>query len=141
MNRRFNDVFRGGNGEEASWGHHTWTPPVDTYEAEDALVLIADWPGVSKDDVGIKIYQHTLALKGQRTRNAEVKEDRDHRVERAYGPFQRSLMLPRQVDQEQVQATDYDGVFELRLPVVGATVDRAQRLSARRWTFVCLLHP
>jgi HSP20 family molecular chaperone IbpA len=42
MNRRFNDVFRGGNGEEASWGHHTWTPPVDTYEAEDALVLIAD---------------------------------------------------------------------------------------------------
>jgi HSP20 family protein len=116
MNRRFNEVFRGGNGEEASRGHHTWVPPVDIYEADEALVLIVDLPGVSKDDVGIEMHQHTLTLKGQRTPHAEVTEDRYHRVERAYGPFQRSFMLPTQVDQEKVQATYHDGVLELRLP-------------------------
>jgi HSP20 family protein len=45
-----------------------------------------------------------------------VTEDHYHRVERAYGPFQRSFVLPTMVDQEHVQATYHDGVLELRLP-------------------------
>src|SRR5688572_19846820 len=48
MNRRFNDAFRGGNGEETSVGQHQWSPPVDIYETEDALILDVDLPGVSK---------------------------------------------------------------------------------------------
>jgi HSP20 family protein len=75
---------------------------------------------VSKEDVSIEMHQHTLTLKGQRTRNAEVPDDRYHRVERAYGTFQRAFTLPMQVDQEKVQATYHDGVLELRLPKVEA---------------------
>jgi HSP20 family protein len=120
MNRRFNEAFRGGTGEEASWGHHIWTPPVDIYETEDAIVLTVDLPGVSKEDVSIEMHQQTLTVKGQRTHNPEVPDDRYHRVERAYGPFQRAFTLPMQVDQEQVQATYHDGVLELRLPKVAA---------------------
>jgi HSP20 family protein len=45
-----------------------------------------------------------------------VKEENYHRVERAYGTFQRSFVLPTLVDQEHVQATYKDGVLELRLP-------------------------
>jgi HSP20 family protein len=120
MNRRFNEAFRGGNGEEASWGSHTWTPPVDIHETEEALVLTVDLPGVSKEEVSIEIHQHTLTLKGRRTPNAEVPDDRYHRVERAYGTFQRAFTLPMQVDQDKVQATYHDGVLELRLPKVEA---------------------
>src|SRR5919109_3812616 len=116
MNRMFNEFFRSGNGEEASWGLHTWTPPVDIYETDDALVLKAELPGVSKDDVSIEMHQNTLILRGQRKHEAEVKEDRYHRVERAYGTFQRSFVLPTLVDQEHVQASYTDGVLELRLP-------------------------
>ena len=116
MNRMFNQFFRGGNGEEAGWGVRTWTPPVDIYETDDALVLKAELPGVSKDDVSIEIHQNTLILRGQRRPDAEVREDRYHRAERAYGPFQRSFLLPTLVDQEHVQATYKDGVLELRLP-------------------------
>jgi len=46
----------------------------------------------------------------------EVQENRYHRVERAYGAFQRSFVLPTMVDQEQVQATYHDGILELHLP-------------------------
>ena len=116
MNRMFNQFFRGGNGEEAGWGLRTWTPPVDIYETNDALVLKAELPGVSKDDVSIEVHQNTLILRGQRKHETEVKEEHYHRVERAYGTFQRSFMLPTQVDQEKVQATYHDGVLELRLP-------------------------
>jgi HSP20 family protein len=116
MNRMFDQFFRGGTGEEAGWGVRTWAPPVDIYEIDDALILKAELPGVSKDDVSIEIHQNTLILRGQRKHEAEVKEEQYHRVERAYGTFQRSFMLPTLVDQERVQATYKDGVLELRLP-------------------------
>jgi HSP20 family protein len=116
MNRLFEQFFRGGTGEEAGWGVRTWAPPVDIYETDDALILKAELPGVSKDDVSVEIHQNTLILRGHRKHEAEVKEDRYHRVERAYGPFQRSFVLPTLVDQEHVQATYKDGVLELRLP-------------------------
>ena len=120
MNRRFDQAFRGGTGEEASWGQRTWSPPVDIYETPDALILSVDLPGVSKEGVSIEIHQNTLILKGQRPQNTEVKDDRYHRVERAYGPFQRTFMLPMQVDQEKVQAMYHDGVLELHLPKLEA---------------------
>jgi HSP20 family protein len=116
MNRLFNQFFPGGTGEEAGWGARTWAPPVDIYETDEALILKAELPGVSKDDVHVEIHQNTLILRGQRKPEAEVKEDRYHRVERAYGTFQRSFVLPTLVDQEHVQATYKDGVLELRLP-------------------------
>jgi HSP20 family protein len=116
MNRMFNQFFRGGAGEEGSWGQYTWTPPVDIYETDDALVFQADLPGVAKDEVSIEVHNNTLSLRGERKRGAEGQADRYHRVERAYGPFQRSFVLPTMVDQEKVQATYHDGILELRLP-------------------------
>jgi HSP20 family protein len=116
MNRLFDQFFRGGTSEEAGGGARAWTPLVDIYETDDALILKAELPGVSKDDVSIEIHNNTLVLRGRRKHEAEVKEDHYHRVERAYGTFQRSFMLPTLVDQEHVQATYQDGVLELRLP-------------------------
>jgi HSP20 family protein len=115
MNRMFNQFFRGG-GEEGSWGHSTWTPPVDIYETDDALVFQADLPGVDKDEVSIEVHNNTLILRGERKHDAAVTEDNYHRVERAYGPFQRSFVLPTMVDQEKVQASYHEGMLELRLP-------------------------
>ena len=116
MNRIFNEFFRGGNGEEAGSGLSTWTPPVDIHETDDALVIKAELPGISKDDVSIDVHQNTLTLRGQRKHEAEVKQDNYHRMERAYGTFQRSFVLPTMIDQEKVQATFKDGVPELHLP-------------------------
>jgi HSP20 family protein len=116
MNCMFNEFFHSGTGEEARSRISTWTPSVDIYETDDALVIKAELPGVSKDDVNVEVHQNTLTLRGQRKHEAEVKQDKYHRVERSYGTFQRSFVLPTMVDQEKVQATFKDGVLELHLP-------------------------
>src|SRR5918998_4047199 len=116
MNRMFHEFFRGGTGGDQGWASGAWTPPVDIYETDDALVLTAMLPGVSKDDVSIEIHNNTLILRGERKHEAEVKEGDYYRAERAYGTFQRSFVLPTLVDQDKVQATYTDGVLELRLP-------------------------
>jgi HSP20 family protein len=116
MNRMFNEFFGGGNGDAAGTGLGTWTPAVDIHETGDGFVIKAELPGVSKDDVSVDVHQNTLTLRGQRKHEADVKQDKYHRVERAYGSFQRSFVLPTVVDQEKVQATYKDGVLELHLP-------------------------
>src|SRR5262245_38153874 len=110
MNRVFNEVFGRANHDESTWFSGAWSPPVDIYEADDALVLKAELPGFSKDDINIELKDNTLIIKGERKCEDEVKEGGQHRTERVYGAFQRSFMLPTTVDQEKVKAAYKDGV-------------------------------
>jgi HSP20 family protein len=119
MHRLVNEFFRGGNGgngAEGSWSAGTWTPAVDMYESDEALTLKAELPGFSKDDVQVEIKDNVLTLKGERKREHDVKEEQYHRVERVYGAFQRSFMLPALIDAGKAEATFKDGVLELKLP-------------------------
>jgi HSP20 family protein len=116
MNRLFNEFFSRTEGQEGTWLSGAWIPLVDIHETDDALILKAELPGFSKDDVNVEIKDNGLTLKGQRQEEKEVKEEQYHRRERAYGSFQRTFMLPATVDSERVTATYKDGVLELRLP-------------------------
>jgi HSP20 family protein len=116
MNRLFNEFFGRTEGQEGSWASGAWAPPVDIHETDDALILKAELPGFSKDDVNVELKDNSLTLKGQRQDEKEVKEEQYHRRERTYGSFQRTFMLPATVDSEKVTASYKDGVLELRLP-------------------------
>src|ERR687894_609092 len=124
MNRMFNEFFRGGNGGEQGWAAGAWTPPVDIYETDDALVLTALLPGVSTDEVSIEVHNNTLILRGERKPASAVADERYYRRECVYGPFQRSFVLPATVDQNKVQATYHDGILELHLPKIEAANPR-----------------
>lgn len=97
------------------------------YLTDDELVIKAEIPGFSKDDVSVELKDNTLVLKGERRREAEVKEESYHRMERAYGALQRSFLLPTMVDQEKVKASYKDRVLELRLPKAEAA--KAKRIA------------
>jgi HSP20 family protein len=121
MNRLFNEFFgRGGGTEEGTWFSGAWSPPVDIYETDHELVLKAELPGFSKDDISIELKENTLSIRGERKREDEVKEGNYHRMERVYGAFQRSFMLPTTVEQDKVRASYKDGILELHLPKIPA---------------------
>lgn len=124
MNRMLNEFFQGGTGGDQGWASGAWTPPVDIYETDDALVLTAMLPGVSKDHVTIEVHNNTLMLRGERKPAATAADERYFRRECVYGLFQRSFVLPATVDQEHVQASYHDGILELRLPKVEAAKPR-----------------
>jgi HSP20 family protein len=130
MNRVLNEVFGRGGNDESAWYSGAWTPPVDIYETDDALVMKAELPGFSKDDISIEMKDNTLVIRGERKREDEVKEGSYHRTERVYGAFQRSFLLPTTVDQEKVKAAYRDGVLELRLPKVQAAQPKRIAVSA-----------
>jgi HSP20 family protein len=120
MNRVFNEAFGRANNEDSTWHSGAWSPAVDIYETDEALVMKAELPGFTKDDIYIELKDNTLVIKGERKREDEVKEGNYHRTERMYGAFQRVFMLPTTVDQEKVKAAYKDGILELHLPKVQA---------------------
>lgn len=95
-----------------------WMPPVDIYQAGDQeLVLKAELPDMSREDIDITIENGTLTIKGEKKIGGEVKEEQFHHVERRYGMFSRSFSLPQTVDAAKVAAEYKNGVLTIRLPL------------------------
>jgi HSP20 family protein len=116
MNQIFEDALARNRGREEGLRSGMWTPAVDIYENTDSVVVKAELPGVEKDQISVEVKDGILSLRGERKFEKEVKEESYHRIERAYGSFQRSFSLPVSVDQEKVTAKFKDGVLEVKLP-------------------------
>jgi HSP20 family protein len=70
-----------------------------------------------REDINLTLENNTLTLRGERRRDESVKEDRYHRIERAYGSFSRSFTLPNTTDPGRVRADYRDGVLTIALPL------------------------
>lgn len=93
-----------------------WTPHVDMYEEGESLVVKAELPGVSKDDIDVSLDHGDLVLKGERKSEHEAKEENYYRMERSFGTFYRRLPMPEGIKEDQISASFNDGVLEIRAP-------------------------
>ena len=114
MNRLLDLAWNREAGEELREG--LWQPPVDIYEDEENVVIKAELPDIDQKDIEVRIEENTLMLKGERKLDLALKKENYHRVERYYGPFQRSFSLPPSINQEKVQANCERGVLTIILP-------------------------
>jgi HSP20 family protein len=97
---------------------NTWVPPVDIYQTgEHELVLKAELPDLSREDIDITVENFVLTIKGEKKRASDVKDEHFHHIERGYGSFTRSFSLPRTVDASKVAADYKNGVLTVRLPL------------------------
>jgi HSP20 family protein len=92
-----------------------WAPTVDISETDTEFLIKVELPGVRKDDVKVSIHEGVLTIQGERKMEREEKGKKYHRVERAYGRFARSFVLPENVDQESVGADHKDGLLNVSL--------------------------
>ena len=118
---RIHRVFGGAQGlpgDESLTTTGAWVPPVDIYQNGDhEMVLKAELPDMTREDIDITIDKSTLVVKGEKKLASEVKEDRFHRIERSYGAFRRSFSLPSSVDSSRIAAEYKNGVLTVRLPL------------------------
>ncbi|MFN8161064.1 MAG: Hsp20/alpha crystallin family protein [Solirubrobacterales bacterium] len=113
FNRLFDSFFEGRSGEG---GRRRWVPAMDLVEDDDHLVLRADLPGISEDDVKIEVKDRVLTVSGERRAEHEEKRGGIRRIERSFGSFSRSLSLPEGIDPGQVTANFDRGVLEVKVP-------------------------
>ena len=97
-------------------GLGTSYPAVDIHDADEAIVVKAELPGLKKEDIVIEIKGNILTLKGERTEDREVREENYYRQERRSGKFHRSFTLPAAISPGKVVATYKAGVLEIKIP-------------------------
>jgi HSP20 family protein len=125
MNRLFSRTV----GDGVSSGS-AWTPAVDIFDTEEAIVLRAELPGLGPDDIDIEIDDNVLTLKGERRFQETVDEGRFYRLERAYGHFQRSVTLPQGVKADEISADVDNGVLTVRVPKADEVKPRKIAIAA-----------
>jgi HSP20 family protein len=116
MNRLLSTFFEPMAGGAGQGGGAAWVPPMDLVESADAFTLTADLPGVREADVTIEVDGDVLTISGER--RSEHREDPDGyvRIERASGPFRRSVSLPAGIAPDDVAATFENGVLTVMIP-------------------------
>ena len=114
MARLFGDAYVR---DEDTGFRGSWAPAVDIFESDNHdLVIKAELPGMTREDVEVTVENSTLVLKGTKKFDAEIKEENYRRIERAYGTFNRSFTLPNTVDATKVSADYKNGVLTVKLP-------------------------
>ena len=114
VNRLFGDVYRW---DESVAKRGEWAPPIDIYETEGRdLVIKAELPDMSREDIEVTVEHNTLTLSGDKKMPSDVNQEQFRRVERRYGKFNRSFTLPSTVDASKVSADYKNGVLTVKLP-------------------------
>jgi len=93
-----------------------WTPAVDVTEEKDRFVLRADLPGVSAEDIDVRMEDGVLGLSGERHRESAEAVDGVRRIERVTGKFFRRFSLPDTADAENITARNTHGILEVTIP-------------------------
>src|ERR1700747_3170943 len=93
---------------------HRWTPALDVYQDKDQFTVVAELPGLKKEEIELSLHSGVLTISGERKQ--EKKGEEGYRNERFFGRFQRSVTLPAGVDGNKVKATYQDGVLKVVLP-------------------------
>ena len=115
MNRLFGDQYV--RREDDMTNHGNWMPPVDIFETEGHdVVLKAELPDMTREDIEVTVEHNTLTLRGTRKLPEGVKEEQFRRIERSYGTFSRTFTLPTTVDAAKVAAEYKNGVLTVKLP-------------------------
>lgn len=133
MDRLFSDsgVGRGWinsiTGRGASEG--LWAPEVEMFERDGELILRADLPGLTRDDVNIELSDGNVTIEGERRGEKEENREGFYRSERSYGKFSRQIPLPDGVNVQNANATFRNGVLEITMEAPRRSEAKKRRLS------------
>lgn len=90
--------------------------PMDIYEREKEFVLMANLPGIKKDNVKVSVHDNELVIEGKQEAENTENDDTLYRYERFKGDYRRAVHLPEVCDLDKVQAKLEDGVLTLTIP-------------------------
>ena len=104
---------------------------VDITEDDKEYKVLAELPGVRKEDINVIVEGDELAISAEvkRENEAKEKEGRVRRSERYYGRFYRTISLGDEVEQSKAEAKYADGVLTLTLPKKAPSESRKKRIA------------
>ncbi|CAD6554884.1 hypothetical protein LMG28727_05789 [Paraburkholderia kirstenboschensis] len=125
----------GGRGPLGSWfgdfSASEFQPRIDVTDEGDALRVVAELPGMTRDDVELEVVEDMLIISGEKRLESTSEEQGCYRVERSFGHFQRAVPLPAGVDLDRAEARFENGVLTLRVPKAAGEPEAKRRIEIK----------
>ncbi len=128
MNRLFDDAF---TRPISGSGISSVIPAIDLYQTDDEVVVRASLPGLKAEDVQISVTGEVLTLRGEFKAANEKKEATWHIRENRFGQFERTIMLPTDVQTDKAKADFENGVLTITLPKAEAVKPKTIAIKAK----------
>ena len=131
LNRILDEAFgglpfdQGGNILTASW-----IPATDVSEDKDSIRIAMELAGVNPEDVRISLENNVLTIRGEKKQEEEENNERVHRIERTYGTFERTFVLPSTVDSDRIEAQHENGLLIVTIPKAERARPREIRVNS-----------
>jgi len=127
MDQLFNDAFT----RPASMSGGSVIPAIDLYQNNDDVVVKAALPGLKADDVQISVTADVLTLRGEFKQKDEQENTAYHIREQRYGSFERSIMLPSDVQTDKAKADFENGILTITLPKAESVKPKTISIKAK----------
>ncbi|GFO70093.1 molecular chaperone [Geomonas limicola] len=114
MNRLLDLAWTREVGDELREG--VWLPPADIYEDDTTVTIKVEVPDLEQKDLEIRVEENALTIKGERRHRPEVLTENFHRIERYFGPFQRSFSLSPDLDRDGIAISCNLGILTITIP-------------------------
>jgi len=102
----------------------TFSPSVDIEEKEKEFRIIAELPGLSKEEITINIKDNLLSISGEKKQEKKTEDENYHRTERIFGSFQRTFRLPEYADQDNIAAEYKNGILNVSIPKLEESISK-----------------
>jgi len=93
-----------------------WSPAMNVVETDKDMVVSAELPGVSPDEIEVSVTGDSLTIKGEKKQETVDEGENFHRVERSYGAFARTVHLQAGVKADEAKASFKNGILSVTLP-------------------------
>ncbi len=94
-----------------------WMPHFEVRENGSAIRILADLPGVKREDLELSVSGNRLVVHGHREAQERNKDENVHTFEREYGAFTRTFMLPDNCEVDQITSELREGVLTIVVPL------------------------
>jgi len=127
MDRLFDDAFT----RPISMSAGSVVPVIDLYQTEDEVIVKASLPGLKSEDLHISVTADVLTLSGEFKQESDKKAANYHIREHRYGSFERSVMLPTDVQTDKAKADFENGVLIISLPKAESVKPKTININAK----------
>jgi len=108
-----------------------WSPRIDVHERDGKLIVHAELPGMSKDEVKVEVVDDVLTIEGERKQEKTEEREGYSYSECRYGSFYRSIPLPEGVDTSKAVADFGKGVLEVTMPMTPSREQKARQIEVK----------
>jgi HSP20 family protein len=108
-------------------GQALWSPKIEVFKRDKHLIIRADLPGLTKDDIKVECTDDGLTIQGERRQEHEETKEGYRHSERSCG----SIPLPEGVNAENATANFHNGVLEISMPAPPRKEPQSRRVEIR----------